>query len=148
MATAVDVQDAADRYRLADSIAARLDDEGGHWLWRGPLDPKGYPRIRIAGRERLVARLVVELELGLELEPGLVVAYCPTARACVHPEHLGVMTRRERFLAGHSPPAANVRKRRCRRGHLFSALDPSGYRRCRTCEALRARERRAQAKAA
>lgn len=106
MSAALDLQDAAGGgYRLAEAIAARLDEEGGHWLWRGPVDAKGYPRLRIAGRDRLVARLVVEIE-GRTIAPGLVVAYCDADRACLHPDHLDVMTRRDRLFASAADGAS------------------------------------------
>jgi hypothetical protein len=63
-----------------------------------------------------------------------------THRACVNPQHLEAVTRRENILRGSAPAAVNARKTHCIRGHEFTpenTLIESGgkTRRCRTCRA-------------
>jgi hypothetical protein len=113
------------------------------WLWTSLLNPFGYPILRNAigskSRYCFAHRLSYEMHKGLILD-GLTIDHLCRVRHCVHPGHLEAVTLGENVLRGESPPAQNVRKTHCVRGHEFTAentyIRPDGDRGCRACGAL------------
>lgn len=71
-------------------------------------------------------------------------------RRCVNPDHLEPVTHLQNMVRGQNPVAVNYHKAACVNGHPFAGKHLSktkqGWRRCRTCVALRMRKYRHQKK--
>lgn len=67
----------------------------GCWIWDGALNDKGYGRFAVAGKHILAHRFAYELWEGPILEGEEVLHLCGN-HACVRPEHLRVLPKRER----------------------------------------------------
>ena len=126
--------------------------ETGCHLWQGARDPKGYGRVRIDGRTLRVHRVRYAREVG-PIPEGLPLDHfvCDNGPGgCCNPHHVRPATNRENVLRGTGITAANAAKTHCLRGHLFAGdnlrVDPrDGERRCRACDRLGQRRRRAHA---
>jgi hypothetical protein len=59
-------------------------------------------------------------------------------RACVNPDHLEPVTRRENLLRGLTTTARNASRTHCPQGHPYDErntyISPKGDRRCRECQ--------------
>lgn len=120
------------------------------WRWRGSHDLNGYGRLRWHGRDQQAHRIAYQLAVG-PIPDGLELDHV-RARGCVHrdccnPAHLEAVTHRENIMRSDAPLAINARKTQCSRGHELAGVNlyvrSNGYRQCRACASLRARERRA-----
>lgn len=108
------------------------------WLWRGPaITPKGYARIRSAGRYVFVHRFSWRLANG-PIPEGLTIDHLCRNRLCVNPAHLEPVTVRENLMRGNTHAAANIKKTHCPYDHPFSGanlyINPQGKRFCRRCQ--------------
>lgn len=99
---------------LVKRIFSKIDKRKQHWVWKGAHTVNGYGYIGF-----LAHRLVYEILEG-EIPLGLVIDHTCRKRDCVNPAHMRVVTLEENNRVGNSPPAQNARKKRCKRGHLFS----------------------------
>lgn len=71
--------------RIAD-MTTPLADEPGCWLWIGATDRRGYAQIRINGRTRYVARVVLDIVESPALQA---LHRCDNGPlGCVNPAHL------------------------------------------------------------
>ncbi len=141
----------ADAFSISDlpeKIAARIivNTSTGCWEWQGPLFPKGYGRVSWQGKAQRVHRVVYVL-LVEQIPDGLTLDHVKArgceSKACCWPAHLEPVTSRENILRGDSPSARAARKTHCPKGHPYdddnTYRNRDGSRRCRTCQAARAK---------
>lgn len=119
-----------------------------HWLWIGSKSKSGYGKIRFYSRDLRVNRLSASIHLGLDLDDPLQLALHKNScrhRNCWNPNCLYVGTDQD----NHDDTAAL--KTHCKDGHeltkdnIYMQLDKNGkrYRKCKTCEVQRMRDKRA-----
>jgi hypothetical protein len=116
--------------RALDRFMAKVDvDPGGCWFWRAYIDPKGYGRFGLDGRNRLAHNVAHELFVGPTPE-GLTIDHLCRVRHCVNPAHLEAVTNRENLERGLWP--FRRFSSTCRNGHTVT-ITPHGRRVCREC---------------
>jgi hypothetical protein len=148
----------------AERFWSKVRKAEGCWLFQGTKRPDGYRRFGIGSltdgtrRNVLAHRYAYELVNG-PIPLGLTVDHechnrakdcaggptCPH-RACVRPDHLAAKPIRSNVLAGRTPPAANLAKTHCHKGHPFDEANTRairGVRQCRACDREKAQQRRA-----
>jgi hypothetical protein len=132
------------------SVRERLDrlstpePNSGCVLFFGAHD-RGYGVFYIGHKPHRAHRVSYELERG-PIPPGLEIDHLCRNPSCINPAHLEAVSSRENTLRGVSPPAVNVKKTTCKRGHSFDYF-PRGERQCKKCQADRDRARYAARKA-
>ena len=121
--------------------ALEAEVERACWTWRGSKTNEGYGTLAVAGRTVYAHRLSYETFVG-PIPPDKQIDHLCRNRACVRPDHMEVVTRKENILRGESPTAKNARKMTCPRGHPLTPL-ANGYRHCQVCKTERTRASRA-----
>ncbi len=113
---------------------------GGCIIWTGHIDKDGYGKV---GNVR-AHRIAYENVCG-PIPVGLTIDHLCRVRACVNPDHLEAVTRRENTIRGNGPSALNARKTACVNGHPFDEANtyfattfdstgaPKARRGCRAC---------------
>lgn len=112
----------------------------GCWLWNGKIAPNGYGQFSLGH-----ARYVSAHRWGYErfrgpIPTGADLDHTCRRRACVNPDHLEPVSRRENLLRGDTIPARHSAKTQCPQGHAYTAENTYSYRgqrHCRTCRAGR-----------
>jgi hypothetical protein len=145
-------------YTLRERLYSRLvpDPETGCLLWTGHIAENGYGKTSIGSRTdgtrrtQYVHIIAWELDNG-PVPPGLTLDHVKARgcryRHCANVTHLEPVTMRENLMRGNTPSAVNAAKTHCDSGHEFTEantrVDRTGWRACRACAAVRAREARA-----
>lgn len=84
--------------RPKSSVTERLDASTNKtetcWLWTGSRYPDGYPRIKVEGEWKRVARLVWQMRHG-QIPAGLVIRHKCDVPICVNPDHLEIGTQKQ-----------------------------------------------------
>lgn len=116
---------------------------GPCWIWTGNIEEQGYGVYPSGSGSTVKAyRLIYEMIEG-EIPKGLQPDHLCRVRACVNPDHLEPVTKKENVLRGFGPTAINARKTHCIHGHEFSKENtlvlPNGNRQCRMCSRERNR---------
>lgn len=136
------------RADVANRLAKYSRPDGDCIRWTGVHGPKGYGRISVGGKTRIVHRVAYEVLVG-PIPEGLEIDHLCRVRDCINVQHLEPVTHLE-----------NVRRRRdnpdeCANGHPFTkenthwysqkGRDSNPVRKCRRCkkESNAARPRRA-----
>jgi hypothetical protein len=115
----------------------RVDTSGDCWPWRRTITPKGYGRVRWAGR-LMPAHVVAKAMLSGFPFGELQHDHLCRNRACVNPVHTERVTGRVNLMRGNTRAARNAAKTHCPKGHplsgenLYLRRDRHG-RGCRTC---------------
>lgn len=104
----------------------------GCWPWTGATDQAGYGWFNDGTRRVRAHRWAYE-HLIADIPPGLELDHLCRNTSCVNPWHLEPVTGAENRLRSQAPPAQNARRTVCAHGHQLTR-QPSGRRRCRTCQ--------------
>jgi hypothetical protein len=119
-----------------ERFEACVDRSGQCWMWTGLVLPCGYGRLSVDGKQVYAHRYSYEQTVG-PIPEGLELDHLCRVRACVNPNHLEPVTRRENIRRGVSVVAANAVKTHCRNGHPFDEANTyiraNGGRECRPC---------------
>ena len=124
---------------------------GDCWFWTG-AKCRGYGRFSISQKPTVVVpahRYAYEQVVG-PIPDGLTIDHLCRNKACVNPAHLEPVTMRVNVLRNGSPAALNAQKTNCKHGHPFTEANTyvyararRGARKCRECERIRMRHKRA-----
>lgn len=118
----------------------------GCWEWTGYRDRDGYGICTWGGKHARAHRVAYEMLFGY-LDADRALDHLCKNRSCVRPQHLEPVTWQQNNARSGSLSALNARKTHCSRGHEFTDENTrvsGGKRACRTCDAMRARRRRAR----
>lgn len=126
-------------------MAKVVKDEGGCWLWQGPVQNSGYGQHRFLGGWRLAHRFSYRAFVG-EIPRGLTIDHLCFVRTCVNPEHLDPCTQAEnnRRRIAKRPQTACATYHPDTEAEWGERGDGRTY--CKECNRVRERQRRAAAK--
>lgn len=122
----------ASQNRMKLILLRTVKDENGCWVWRGEIIARGYGRVRVGGKKKLVHRVVFEYFNGT-IPDGLVIDHLCRNQLCVNPEHLEPVTQGENVRRWHEAKGLPAI---CKNGHLYTTRNRyvwAGARVCRAC---------------
>lgn len=85
----------SDEIDFEEDLSSLIQLINGHWEWNGPVNGRRPQPYIWKGRKTYVKRWLYETYHGIEIGRQRVYRKCDHPR-CVHPEHLHVLTERER----------------------------------------------------
>lgn len=88
------------------------------WIWTGYIDKDGYGMLTDRSRY-LVHRISYQLYNGKIID-NMVIDHLCKNRKCVNPNHLDMITKQENNLRSSSPSSINIRKKKCKHGHILT----------------------------
>ena len=131
-------------------LADRVDVKGECLVWTGAKTMSGYGMRKKGGIISYTHRVSCAYANEQEIPKGMFILHSCDNPPCLLPEHLWVGTQEDNMRDMAEKGRANggrPRKEFCKRGHNLAEVSytrPDGRRKCRPCEALWAREKRAK----
>ena len=123
-------------------VLAKVEYDGGCWLYKGGLDTTGYGRVMLkcatptSVRTTGAVHRVVYAECVGPIPSGMTLDHLCRNRACCNPLHMDVITLAENIRRGESISTRYARRATCPAGHQYDGISPSGGRRCSLCVAV------------
>lgn len=122
---------------LEERLMGKVDyKDNGCWIFTGAKTSTGYGNIRFGDKNYVAHRISYLLFVG-GVAPGLDLDHLCRDRACVNPEHLEPVTRRENLLRGETVTATHASKTHCPQGHEYTTDNTVVYYGSRYCLACR-----------
>jgi hypothetical protein len=128
------------RPTLEERFWPKVDRRGPDecWPWKRSLNQAGYGRFSLNNKHVQAHRIAYTLTIG-PIPDGLTIDHlchgadetCPGGRTCLHrrcvnPAHLEPVTMGVNLLRGRTPPARNVAKTHCPKGHPYDVVRSHG----------------------
>lgn len=86
---------------ITDPLAHYLVDETGCWVWQGDLTSSGYGKLGRLVHETRTAHIAIFIETKGPYNRKLDLDHLCRVRACVNPDHLDPVPRKENLDRGH-----------------------------------------------
>jgi hypothetical protein len=136
---------AKEHRRLFASIQVGVGGEC--WIWTGSKDAAGYGLCFLRGKTERIHRVMYALHVGpvprgIEARRHAQVHHVCRNTSCCNPSHLQLVSQRINVLEGISPPAVNILKTHCKRGHVLERRKDGTAIDCRICDSQRKKARK------